>query len=98
MIQRPVVLALYRIAQESLRNVTRHSGSTAVSVVLAGTGRELSLSIIDNGKGFDLGIAKTGPGLGLVSLEERARQVAASVTIDSIPDAGTTLRVQVTLK
>jgi PAS domain S-box-containing protein len=97
-IPRPVVLTLYRIAQESLRNVARHSDATAVSVVLAGGGGELSLSIIDNGRGFDPGKAKNSPGLGLVSIEERARQISASVTIDSILDEGTTLRVQAPLR
>ena len=97
-IPRPVALALYRIAQESLRNVARHSGATAASVALAGEGgTRLSLFVIDNGKGFDVGKAKASPGLGLVSIEERARHIGASVTIDSMPDAGTRLGVQVPL-
>ncbi len=97
-IARPVVLALYRIVQESLRNVARHSGATEASVVLAGEGRtHLSLFVIDNGKGFDISKAKINSGLGLVSIEERARHIGASVTIDSMPDAGTRLGVQVTL-
>ena len=97
-VPRPVALALYRIAQESLRNVARHSDATAASVVLAGeSGAHLSLFVIDNGKGFDVGKAKISPGLGLVSIEERARHIGASVTIDSMPDAGTRLGVQVPL-
>jgi PAS domain S-box-containing protein len=97
-VPRPVALALYRIAQESLRNVARHSDATAASVVLAGeSGTQLSLFVIDNGKGFDVGKAKISPGLGLVSIEERARHIGASVTIDSMPDAGTRLGVLVTL-
>jgi PAS domain S-box-containing protein len=95
-VPRPVELALYRIVQESLRNVARHSGATAASVVLAGEGTtRLSLFVIDNGKGFDVGKSKINPGLGLVSIEERARHIGASVTIDSMPDAGTRLSVQV---
>jgi signal transduction histidine kinase len=95
-VPRPVELALYRIVQESLRNVARHSGATAASVVLAGEGRtRLSLFVIDNGKGFDVGKSKINPGLGLVSIEERAHHIGASVTIDSMPDAGTRLSVQV---
>jgi PAS domain S-box-containing protein len=97
-IPRPVALALYRIAQESLHNVARHSGATAASVVLAGEGgTRLSLFVIDNGKGFDVTKAKINPGLGLVSIEERARHIGASVTIDSMPDAGTRLSIQVPL-
>jgi PAS domain S-box-containing protein len=97
-IPRPVALALYRIAQESLRNIARHSGATTVRVALAGEGgTRLSLFVIDNGKGFDVGMAKASSGLGLVSIEERARQISASVTIDSMQDAGTRLGVQVPL-
>ena len=97
-VPRPVALALYRIVQESLRNVARHSGATTASVVLAGEGgTRLSLFVIDNGKGFDVGKSKINPGLGLVSIEERARHIGASVTIDSMPDAGTRLSVQAPL-
>jgi PAS domain S-box-containing protein len=95
-IPQPVTLALYRIAQESLQNVARHSRATTASVVLAGEdGAWLSLFIIDNGTGFDVRKAKISPGLGLVSIEERARHIGASVTIDSMTDAGTRLTVQV---
>ena len=97
-VPRPVALALYRIVQESLRNVARHSGATAASVVLQGEGgNHLSLFVIDNGKGFDVGKSKINPGLGLVSIEERARHIGASVTMDSMPDEGTRLSVQVPL-
>ena len=93
-VERTVVLTLYRIAQESLRNVARHSGASVANVVLEGQGEtELSLFVIDDGKGFDVAKAKTGPGLGLVSIEERARQIGASVTIESMLDAGTRLGV-----
>ncbi|MGP0076246.1 MAG: PAS domain S-box protein [Bryobacteraceae bacterium] len=97
-IPRPVALALYRIAQESLQNVARHSGAATASVVLAGESEaRLSLFVIDNGKGFDVNKAKISPGLGLVSIEERARHIGASVTVDSMPGAGTRLSVQVRL-
>jgi len=94
----PVALALYRIAQESLQNVARHAEATTASVVLAGEdGTRLSLFVIDNGRGFDVSKAKISPGLGLVSIEERARHIGASVTIDSMTDAGTRLSVLVRL-
>ncbi len=97
-IPRAVAVGLFRIAQESLRNVALHSGATAASVILAGeNGADLSLFIIDNGKGFDAGKIKAGSGLGLLSIEERARNMGASVTIDSTPEAGTRLTVKVPL-
>ncbi|MDE3194983.1 MAG: PAS domain S-box protein [Acidobacteriota bacterium] len=91
-IPRPVMVAFYRIVQESLRNVGRHSGATEVSVVLAGP--DLALFVIDNGRGFDPSQAKVRPGLGLVGIEERARQIGATVTIDSMPGEGTRIAVR----
>jgi PAS domain S-box-containing protein len=97
-IPRVAAVALFRIAQESLRNVALHSAASAASVILAGEdGGSLSLFIIDNGKGFDAGKIKAGAGLGLLSIEERARNIGASVTIDSTPEAGTRLTVKVPL-
>jgi PAS domain S-box-containing protein len=97
-IPRAVAVALFRIAQESLRNVALHSAATTASVVLASQDRSsLSLSIIDNGKGFDAAKIKASSGLGLLSIEERARNIGASVIIDSSPETGTRLTVRVPL-
>jgi signal transduction histidine kinase len=86
-IPRSVAVALYRIAQESLRNVVRHSDATAASVALAGEGgTRLSLFVIDNGKGFDVGKAKASLLLGLLSIEERARHIGASVKVSLIKE------------
>ena len=97
-IPRAAAVALFRIAQESLRNVALHSGATSASVILAGgDGGSLSLFIIDNGKGFDAAKIKAGSGLGLLSIEERARNIGASVIIDFALEAGTRLTVKVPL-
>jgi signal transduction histidine kinase len=75
-----------------------HSGATAANVVLASEdGSILSLFIIDNGKGFDTAKSNDSSGLGLLSIEERARNIGASMTIDSTPEAGTRLTVRVPL-
>ena len=93
-----IALGLYRIAQESLRNIAQHSEATAASVTLAGEGgTSLALFVIDNGKGFEVDNAKASAGLGLVSIGERARNIGASVSIDSIPGAGTRIAVHVPL-
>lgn len=98
-IPRSVSIALYRIAQEGLQNVARHSRATEASVVLGGEGQsELSLFIIDNGVGFDVKNARINPGLGLVSIEERARLIGATVNLDSMPDEGTRLSIHVPLQ
>jgi signal transduction histidine kinase len=97
-IPRLVAIALFRIAQESLRNVALHARASAVSVVLASQdSTSLSLFIIDNGKGFDAAKTKASSGLGLLSIEERARNIGASVVIDSSPESGTRLTVKVPL-
>ena len=76
-------------------DVAQHSGATAASVTLAGDGGSgVSLFIIDNGSGFDANKAKASAGLGLLSIEERARTIGASVAIESMLDAGTRLSVQ----
>ncbi len=96
-IPRPIALALYRVAQESLRNVASHSGAAEASVVLAGEKNTLSLYIIDSGRGFDVHKSKISPGLGLVSVEERVRQIGGTVIIESTPNAGTRITVHVPL-
>lgn len=88
-----VAIAFYRIAQEALRNVALHSGATAASVVLSG--ENLTLTVIDDGRGFDPTQAIKSTGLGLVSMEERARLAGAVVSIDSVPGEGTTVSARI---
>ena len=58
---------------------------------------DLALTIRDDGRGFDLVDARARGGLGLISLDERARLVGGSLAIDSKPDQGTEIRVVVPL-
>jgi two-component system CheB/CheR fusion protein len=85
---------LYRISQEALRNVAKHAGRTHVRVSLIGTDSVLRLSIKDLGEGFD---PSDGRGLGLISMEERARLVAGTFRISSALGEGTTVQVEVPL-
>jgi PAS domain S-box-containing protein len=89
-----VAVTLYRIAQEALRNVAEHSGANTASIALVGDGAKLSLSILDDGGGFDTLATKLGPGLGLLSIEERVRNIGAELIIDSSPESGTRLTVR----
>ena len=68
-------LCLYRIAQEALRNVIKHSGARHARVELSGSPDAVSLRIADDGSGFDPGSADGKEGLGLVSMRERLRLV-----------------------
>jgi two-component system sensor histidine kinase UhpB len=91
-----VSLCLYRIAQEALQNVVRHSGASEVSVSLEGNERRILLRIIDNGAGF---VSKAAPqdGIGLVGMRERLRTVNGDVQITSQPGRGTTVEATVSL-
>jgi signal transduction histidine kinase len=89
-------LCLYRVAQEALRNATRHSNASRAEVALrCGDDGTLELSIADNGCGFNVTDAQRRTGLGLVSIDERVRLVGGRVQVQSRPGHGTELRVWV---
>lgn len=92
-----IPLCLYRVAQESLRNIAKHADATNVRVVLFGDKLGLTLRIEDTGDGFDLNEVKGKGGLGLISMEERVRLVGGKLTIKSQPGKGTTVEVFVPL-
>jgi PAS domain S-box-containing protein len=82
--------ALYRIAQESLHNITKHAHAKAVDVKLHGDGETVTLEIRDDGVGFDPGGSFPGH-LGLRSMRERAARLGGTLEITSAPGAGTHL-------
>jgi len=91
----PVALALFRIAQEALQNIARHGHACMATVSLARDATHVTLKIADDGEGFDVAAARPNPGLGLLSMEERARMVQGTVVIHSEPGEGTTIEVRV---
>jgi len=88
--------ALFRIVQESLTNVVRHSGASSVQVRLATDGNDLVLTVHDNGTGIATG-ARPGSGIGLVSMRERATALGGHLKIAGVPGAGTTIEVTLPL-
>ena len=84
-----VSLSLYRTAQESLRNVAKHSHAQHAKVELIGGEAEIRLRISDDGVGFLYDEAKRGQGLGLVSMQERLRLVGGQFSIWSRASFGT---------
>jgi PAS domain S-box-containing protein len=90
-----VGIALYRVAQEGLTNIARHSGSRRANVSLTERSGILHLTISDTGAGFDPERRRKAPGLGLVSIRERARMIGADVQITSVPRQGTTINLRV---
>lgn len=98
-ISKEIEAHLYRIVQESINNVVKHSGATALSLVLKNNPNEIQISIMDDGNGFDISsIEQTSVvspigGLGLFSLKERARIIGAVLNIHSTSGKGTTVEV-----
>lgn len=90
-----VALSLFRIAQEALRNAARHGQARHAIVSLAREGNDVALSVADDGQGFDVEAARHSGGLGLVSMEERARFVHGSASIRSRAGAGTLIDVRI---
>jgi len=86
---------LHRIAQEALNNALKHACAGKVTVRLRQTAAEVSLTISDDGVGFDLDKARPRGGYGLRGMEERATRIGAELTILSKPGEGTTVRVLV---
>ena len=83
---------LYRIAQESLNNVLKHSGATQVRVALGQAKGQVVLKVRDNGHGFDpASPAGHGGGMGLMIMAERARILGGTVKIQSRPGEGSSL-------
>ncbi|MBI5870279.1 MAG: sensor histidine kinase [Actinobacteria bacterium] len=93
---------LYRVVQEALTNVARHSGATNCRVTLKRRERSINGVIEDDGKGFDsqsvMMSDEKGRGLGLHGMKERIELVGGSLEFDSRPNDGTSIFIEVPLK
>jgi PAS domain S-box-containing protein len=90
--------AAYRITQQALANVARHSEATSVTLNLDIRGGALSLTIADNGRGFTIAgpdAVASRKGFGLVSMRERAELLGGHLQIDSTPGRGTAISVTI---
>ena len=81
---------VYRVVQETLQNVSRHSGARSVTVTVRQMDGSLELTVEDDGHGFDPVRTR---GLGLLGMEERVKQLGGSLEIQSQPNKGTRLHV-----
>ncbi|WP_158752145.1 ABC transporter substrate binding protein [Acidobacterium sp. S8] len=84
-----VALCLFRILQEGLRNVKKHSGANRAEVRLEAPGEKLHLSISDRGRGFDATVHSSKDGIGLRSMEERLRLLGGQLQVHARPMEGT---------
>jgi signal transduction histidine kinase len=90
-----VALAAYRILQEALNNAARHAGAGEVQVTLALRADRLTLTVTDDGGGFD---PEARGGRGLVGMSERAAAFGGSLSIQSRPGQGTTVTAEIPLQ
>ena len=97
-ISQDVNLCLYRITQDALRNVAKHSGAAGAEVELLGHDDRIELCISDSGVGFNPESAKRTSGLGLITMQERLRLVEGQLTVQSDPSHGTRIRVRIPLR
>lgn len=93
----PRTVAAFRILQESLTNVARHASATEVSVSMTRDNEEFSMSILDNGVGFDPRVVRERGGFGLMGMRERALIFGGISNIESQPQKGTRVSVRIPL-
>ena len=97
-IPQDISLCLYRIVQECLNNVIRHSGAKKALIEMRGTGEEIRLRVSDSGSGFEINSPSIKKGLGLLSMRERLRLIGGTITIKSRPSHGTRIDATVPLE
>lgn len=86
----------FRLFQEILNNIVRHAQANEIVINLAFAGNVLTLSIQDNGNGFDVAeIMKQHKGMGLQNIQKRAGMIGGQTNIQSAPGAGTTIKITI---
>ena len=96
-IEKNISIGLYRIYQEALTNIARHSGADVVTSSLEKEGDNLVLTVADNGRGFDPLDVKSKKTLGLLGMKERALIMKGELMIQSKPGAGTAITITIPL-
>jgi len=96
-IPKDVALCLFRVAQEALSNVAKHSRAKQAQVEVSGTNNEIRLRVVDAGVGFDPALRSATVGIGLVSMRERLRLVGGMLLVQSQPMRGTEILAEVPL-
>ena len=91
-------LTLLRVAQEALANAARHANATDITITLALQGRMVCLCLRDNGRGFQANTESLRHGLGLRMMEERVGELHGILKLESTPEQGTSLEIQLPLE
>ncbi len=92
-----VELCLFRVAQEALNNIVKHSQAKSADVEISGNPSGVGLRIKDDGRGFDSDVVSSDAGIGLTGMRERIRLVGGSLLVRSEPTRGTEILAQVPL-
>ena len=92
-----VALCVYRVVQESLRNVMKHSAAKQAEVSVTEIKGHVCLAVSDDGVGFDTELQSGKRGIGLTSMEERVRLVSGSFSVQSRPGEGTRVDISIPL-
>jgi signal transduction histidine kinase len=87
---------LYRLVQESLTNAIKHGSPGKVSVTLVSRGDCIDVTVADDGSGFE--IDEPSAGFGLIGMQERVGLVGGTLSVESIPGEGTTVRAEVPIR
>jgi len=94
-VARPAQEVIYRVAQESLNNIRKHSQATRIKVLLDSTDKNIRLSIRDNGTGFDADVALAKPmSFGLAGMRERAALLGGTLHVRSAPGKGSAVMLE----
>jgi PAS domain S-box-containing protein len=94
-----IEIAIYRICQESLNNIVKHSNATEASIELYNRHSHILIVIQDNGNGFDIKeVSKSKAGSGLMNIQERAELLGGRVQMESQPHNGTEIIIEIPLQ
>jgi len=94
-VPKEIALCIYRILQSGLRNISKHAKASNIQVRLYKKNDTICFFLKDNGIGFDPASAKESGGIGLASMEERARLINGALSIESKPGEGTSIELKV---
>jgi PAS domain S-box-containing protein len=97
LIPKDVALCLFRVAQEALANVLKHSKAQCARVELRGSGDRITLLVSDDGRGFDPRLQNPQAGIGLIGMAERLRLLKGKLTVNSDPNRGTEIIAELPL-
>ncbi|HTY35489.1 MAG TPA: sensor histidine kinase, partial [Bacteroidota bacterium] len=89
---------IFRVVQEAVNNIVKHSGATAARVLVEGSEEKVSIEISDNGKGFDparVDAPDSKAGLGMSGIADRLRVLGGTYSIESTPGVGTSISIQI---